>query len=57
MKPTKKDLQPTNGKFPIIEEVPCVYPSDEEVKRICENAFAEDREAITRAILYLKERD
>lgn len=57
MKTTKKDLKPVNNKFPIIEEVPCVYPSDEEVKQICENAFEEDREAITRAILYLKERD
>lgn len=57
MKPTKQALQPVKGKLPIIEEVPCVYPSDAEVKQICENAFAEDKEAITRAILYLKAYD
>ena len=40
---------------PFIEEAPCVYPDTEEIKVLCDNAFEEDKEAITRAILYLKD--
>ena len=40
---------------PIVEEVPCVYPSTEEIRIICNNALEEEKEAITRAILYLKD--
>lgn len=40
---------------PIVEEVPCVYPSTEEIKIICNNALEEEKEAITKAILYLKD--
>ena len=40
---------------PFIEEAPRVYPDIEEIKILCDNALEEDKEAITRAILYLKD--
>lgn len=40
---------------PVVEEVPCVYPSTEELKIMLENAYQEDKEAIDRTILYLKD--
>ena len=40
---------------PFIEEAPRVYPDTEEIKILCDSAFEEDKEAITRAILYLKD--
>ena len=49
----KKINQPSVKPF--IEEAPCVYPDTEEIKILCDNAFEEDKETITRAILYLKD--
>ena len=47
--PKRKNLKP------VVEEVPCVYPTTEELKIMLENAYQEDKEAIERAILYLKD--
>ena len=47
--------QKSKNLKPVVEEVPCVYPTTEELKIMLENAYQEDKEAIDRAILYLKD--